>query len=199
MAIKKLMETSIGEMWERCTDDESDIIVEAAQLPKVVETLFNAVSRCLGDMKLKEKPVAFVFAELNGVFNAGAVVKFHDGGNDAGDNWSYVWTFDKADIPEDAKIITLNDIPAQQYFNSYSAEKFHFGIETPCIANLYGKFTKVLSAWLEENANKDETVGVVLDGVFEARVDVEGEEIIKSIEPSGEIKTLIKNDAAIEK
>ena len=28
---------------------------------------------------------------------------------------------------------------------------------------------------------------------------VDGEEIIKSIEPSGEIKTLIKNDAAIEK
>lgn len=199
MAVKKLMETTLPEIYEKVADEEANQIVHASRTPMIAETAFTAVSNCLGAMKLKEKPVAFVFEELNGQFNAGAVVKFHDGGNDASDNWSYVWTFNKEDIPEDAKIISMTDIPAHQYFNAVSGAKYHFSLKDFCIADTYIKFFKVLSSWLDDNATPGETTSIVLDGVFEARVDVDGEEIIKSIEPSGEIKTLIKNDAAIEK
>ena len=199
MATKKLMETTIPEIYQRTLDDEANQIVDASQTSKIVDVLFTAVSNCLSAMKLKEKPIAFVFEELNGVFVAGAVVKFHDGGDDAGDNWSYVWTFNNDDIPEDAKVIKMTDIPAHQYFNAVSGEKYHYVIKDFCIVDMYTKFLKVLSHWLEENVSKDDTVSVIMDGVFEARVDVDGEEVVKSLEPSGEIKTLIKNDAAIEK
>lgn len=199
MAQKKLMETTLPEIYQRIVDEEANQIVDASQTSKIADVAFTGVSNCLSNMKLKEKPIAFVFEELNGNFDAGAVVKFHDGGNDAGDNWSYVWTFNQEDIPEDAKVIKMADLPAHQYFNAVSGEKYRFSIKDFCIVDLYTKFFKVLSAWLDENASKDEEVSIVLDGVFEARVVVDGEEIIKSIEPSGEMKTLIKNDAAIEK
>jgi len=199
MAVKKLMETTLPEIYQRVADEEANQIIDASRTSMIADVAFTAVSNCLSAMKLKEKPIAFVFEELNGQFNAGAVVKFHDGGNDAGDNWSYVWTFNKEDIPEDAKVIKMSDNPAHQYFNAVSGQKYHYSLKDFCITDTYTKFFKVLSSWLDENATPGETTSIVLDGVFEARVDVDGEEIIKSIEPSGEIKTLIKNDAAIEK
>jgi len=187
MAVKKLMETTLPEIYQRVADEEANQIIDASRTSMIADVAFTAVSNCLSSMKLKEKPMAFVFEELNGNFNAGAVVKYHDGGNDSGDNWSYVWTFNR------------EDIPAHQYFNAESGQKYHFSLKDFCIADAYSKFFKVLSSWLDENATADETTSIVLDGVFEARVDVDGEEIIKSLEPSGEIKTLIKSDAAIEK
>ena len=199
MAVKKLMETTLPEIYQRVADEEANQIIDASRTSMIADVAFTAVSNCLSSMKLKEKPMAFVFEELNGNFNAGAVVKYQDGGNDSGDNWSYVWTFNREDIPEDAKVIKMTDIPAHQYFNAVSGQKYHFSLKDFCIADAYSKFFKVLSSWLDENATADETTSIVLDGVFEARVDVDGEEIIKSLEPSGEIKTLIKSDAAIEK
>lgn len=196
---KKLMETTLPEIYQRIADEEANQIIDASRTSVMADVAFTAVSNCLGAMKLKEKPVAFVFEELNGVFDAGAVVKFHDGGSDAGNNWSYVWTFNKEDIPEDAKVIKMTDIPAHQYFNAVSGQKYHFSLKDFCISDAYTKFFKALSSWLDENASKDETVSISLDGVFEARVIVDGEEIIKSIEPAGELKTLIKDDAVIEK
>ena len=50
-----------------------------------------------------------------------------------------------------------------------------------------------------ENASEKEEVGVELDGVFQARVAVEDGKKVFAIEPAGEIKVLIKDDASIEK
>jgi hypothetical protein len=57
---------------------------------------------------------------------------------------------------------------------------------------------KCISKWLDDNANKDDVEGVELEGVFLAQVAVEGEEVVKTIEPLGETKVLIKDDASIE-
>ena len=56
-----------------------------------------------------------------------------------------------------------------------------------------------LHKWLDENAKEDMVESIELDGVFTARVGVEDGVKVFSIEPHGEIKNLIKDDAAIEK
>jgi hypothetical protein len=56
-----------------------------------------------------------------------------------------------------------------------------------------------LKKWLDENAKENVEVSVELDGFFQARVAVENGEKVFAIEPDGEIKNLIKDDAAIEK
>ena len=53
--------------------------------------------------------------------------------------------------------------------------------------------------WLDENAKEGEEVIVEQDGIFQARVAVENGEKVFAIEPAGEVKMLIKDDAAIEK
>ena len=52
--------------------------------------------------------------------------------------------------------------------------------------------------WLDANAVEGEEVGVEMDGVFQASVAIENGEKVFSIVPDGEIKKLIKDDAAIE-
>lgn len=199
MVTKKLMESTLPEIYQRVLDEEALQVIDSSYTNRVSDILFEAVTRCLSAMKRKDKAISFIFEELNGIFLAGAVVQFHDGGDNAGDNWSYVWTFDKSDIPENSHEIRMTDIAAQQYFNSTSYTKYHLSVKDKCIVDLYVKFIKVLSQWLSDNASKDDVISLIHDGVFEARVTVEGESIIKSLEVSGELKTLIKDDAAIEK
>ena len=55
-----------------------------------------------------------------------------------------------------------------------------------------------IKKWLEANAVEGEEVGVELDGIFQASVAVENGEKVFSLVPDGEIKKLIKDDAAIE-
>lgn len=199
MAVKKLMESTLPEIFQRLVDEEANLIVDASWTFKVADIIFESVSKCLAATKRNDKPVAFVFEELNGNFIAGAVVQFHDGGDDAGNNWSYIWTFDRSDIPEGAKEIKMADVPAHQFFNGVSSVKYHLAVKDECIVNLYTCFMKCLSQWLTDNATAGDTVSIELENVFEARVAVEGESVIKSLEVSGELKTLIKDDAAIEK
>ena len=199
MITKKLMESTFPEIYQRVLDEEALQVIDSSYTSRVSDILFEAVSRCLSAMKRKDKTIAFVFEELNGVFLASAIVQFHDGGDNAGDNWSYVWTFDKSDIPENSHEIRMTDIAAHQYFNSVSYAKYHLAVKDKCMVDLFVKFMKVLAQWLNDNASKDDVVALVHDGVFEARVAVEGESIVKSLEVSGELKTLIKDDAAIEK
>ena len=160
MSAKKLMESTLPEIFQRVLDEEAFQVIDSSYTSRVSEILFEAVSKC---------------------------------------NWSYVWTFDRADIPENSHEIHMTDVAAHNYFNAVSYDKYHMATKDNCIVNLYTKFMKVLSQWLSDNATADDVTSISQDGVFEARVAVEGENIVKSIEVSGELKTLIKDDAAIEK
>ena len=88
MAQKKLMESTLPEIFVKCVDEDADMIINATHVQKVADVLFEAVTKCLAAMKRQDRPVAFVFEELNGNFVGGAVVQYHDGGDDAGNNWS---------------------------------------------------------------------------------------------------------------
>ncbi len=199
MAIRKLMETTIPETWSQEMDTEWDNILHPTTCEKIANTLVEGVSACLNVMKRQDKPVAFVFEEINENFIAGAVVEYHAGKNDDPGNWSYIWTFNQDDIPDNAKIIKITDVMTHNFFTSASMRKYYFTLIPDSIAVVYTVFLKTLSKYLEDNASKDDINGVEVPGVLQAQAAIEGDEIVKSIEPLGEMKVLIKDDAAIEK
>ena len=195
-----LMESSIPELFSRGLDEEKDIVVGSNHTEKVVTVIFEAVSKCLHDVKSKDYPVAFAFEDLAGDTLACAIVSYHESEdkNEAG-NWSYVWSFEKADIPEGSRVIKITDTQAQQYFITVAGSRFNMGFESPSyIIELSNYFFKVLNRYLEDNVTKDTNVEVGIDGVFQARAGFENGEIVKSIEPAGELKTIVKGDAQIE-
>ena len=199
MAIKKIMETVIPETWSQELDDVYDNILHPTACEKIANTLVEGVSACLNAMKRQDKPVAFVFEEINENFIAGAVVEYHAGKNDDPGNWSYIWTFNADDIPDNAKIVKATDLSTHNFFTSASMRKYSFTIDPESISVIYTVLLKTLSKYLEDNATKDDINGVEIPGVLQAQAAIEGDEVVKSIEPLGEMKVLIKDDAAIEK
>jgi hypothetical protein len=197
MAVKKLMETTIPETYQN-EMDAIGLILHATYCDKIADALFTGVSSCLNIIKRKDKPAAFIFDEINGNFVGGAVVSYHEGKNGDPGNWSYIWTFNKEDIPENAKIVKITDSQTHNFFTSYTLQKYKFTLMEQFIVDMYTVMIKCISKWLDDNANKDDVEGVELEGVFLAQVAVEGEEVVKTIEPLGETKVLIKDDASIE-
>ena len=56
-----------------------------------------------------------------------------------------------------------------------------------------------IKKYLDENAKEGETVGVKLDGIFQARVAIENGIKVFALEADGLIKVLVKDDEAIAK
>jgi len=198
--MKKLMETSLPENYSRGLTDERGFTVAAMHADKIATLLFTGVSTCLKDAKSQEFPVAFAFEELNGDIIVAAIVQYYENEDAAQPgNWSYVWTFDKTDIPEGAKVIKMADQITHPIFIAIAGKKFGMGFENNAyLVDLLTYFTKQLSKWLQDNAKEGEEVGIELDGIFQARAAVEDGEVVKSIEVIGETNAIVKSDKNIE-
>lgn len=200
MAIRNLMETKIPENYVHALYTEKELDLAEEHTDKVLSSIVNGVSECLGDIKSKEYPVAFVFEENNLEFIAGAVVEFHQNEEspDQPGNWTYIWTFDKEDIPENARKVNI-DAKMATYFYGVANKKYTMGFKSlEDLIILSNYIFRFISSWLDDNAKEGEENGVQLKDVIVARCAVENDEIVKSIEPIGEVKVLIKGDAAIE-
>lgn len=199
MAMLNFMETSIPTLCSKALYDDKSYDVAANIMDQIATVYFNGVSYILRDAKSKEHPVAFVFESIAGDLYAGAVVRFIPNDDpDMPGSWSYTWTFDKEDIPNDARIITIGDSSSHSYFVT-QASSFCMGFTSDAgIADIGNYVMKTISQWLQDNAKPDEEMGVKLEGVFEARCVVEDNEVVKSIELVGETKQIIKSDSSIE-
>lgn len=198
MKTVKLMESQVPEITSRMINTDHELSLSAAVMDKIADVTFTAVSNLLKALKETNCPAVFVFDELNGDVIAAAIVEYHEAEDKSQPgNWSYVWTFDKADIPEGAKIYTISNQMTHPYFVSTAGSKYHFGYETDSyIAIIHNCFLKVLKKYLDDNAT--EGITIELDGIFQARAAVEDGEIVKSIEVVGETKALIKSDDDVE-
>lgn len=198
--MKKFMETTIPQNFSAGLYNERDYTVAAEHTGKIADVLFNGVTACLADIKSKSAPTAFMFEENNKEFIAAAVVQFvpnKDPENPG--NWNYFWTFYKDDVPENSIKVSATDANLSSYFRGVSISKFSFGFQdVESLNELTRYLLKTIKEWLNDNAVEGEEVGVELEGVFQARVVVENGEKVYSIEPAGEIKKMIKDDAAIE-
>lgn len=201
MAIQNLMDTKIPQTFSTALYNEAEWDLPPEHTDKCLYVLVNAVSQCLGAIKSTKNPVAFVFEENNLDFICGAVVEYHENEEDASNpgNWSYIWTFNKEDIPENARKVTISDSGMSSYFRGTASQKYGMGFESQeSLLDTMRFLLRTISQWLDDNAKEGEENGVQLDGAIIAKCIVENGEILKSIEPIGEIKVLIKGDADIE-
>jgi len=202
MTTYSIFDTSMPKSWSEEMMYEFEWDLRPEFLPKILECIFIATSEVLSSAKLIDKPVALVYRKANKEVVAAAVVQFFPNDEDPTKpgNWSLVWTFDEKDIPENAQIIEGTDPNVYVYFRAVAGSRFSFEYDALDVINVLNIASiGAVKKWLDENAKENDVICVEIENVFQARVAVEGGVKIFAIEPAGEIKMLIKDDAAIEK
>jgi hypothetical protein len=171
-----------------------------SHIDKLYYILFYGVASVLKDNRSKDCPTTFTISEANGKPIAAATVEYFDGEGDNPGNWSLVWTFDPADIPANANKIDLQNDLTHSYFRTIAGEKWGMRFyDRTAIVSLITYSVEQLFKWLDENAKEGEVVEIDLEGVFNAKVEVVDGKKVMAIDPDGEVKTIIKDDSAIEK
>lgn len=197
----KLFDSTLPQMYSKALFEEKCFDLAPEHTDKMFDTLFTGAANLLKSVKSLEKPVAFVINELNGNMVAAAICQYfkNDDTNQPG-NFSLVWTFDPTDIPEGALVISLDDTKTHSFFIAAAGSKYGIKFkDASCIVNTLGYTMSQLKKWLDENAKEGQIISVELDGIFQGRVEVQNGVKVFAVEPDGEIKNLIKDDAAIEK
>ena len=197
----KLFDTQMPQMYSKALFEEKCTDLAPEHTGKMLDVVFTGTANLLNQAKSKEKPTVFTFRKINGDLIAAAMVRFfeNEDTNNPG-NWSLVCTFDDADIPEGALVIDLSDSQTHSYFRAVAGEKYGMRFEdTAAMTDCLTYALIHVKKWLDENAKEGAEVSLEFDGFFQARVAIENGEKVFAIEPDGEIKNLIKDDAAIEK
>lgn len=196
-----LYDTQLPANFSRGLFEDKCMDLAAEHLDKIFDCLVTGVATLMNNSKSMDKPVAYVIKKPEGAFVVGCVVQYfpNEDKNNPG-NWNMTWTFYEDDIPKDATIIDINNVQTHSYFIGVAGSKYGmtFKDEGSLVVTLVYAFEQ-LKKWLDENAKEGETVSIEVEGLFQARVAIENGEKVFAIEADGEIKNLIKDDAAIEK
>ena len=195
------MESQIPQNYSTGLYSEKDYDLSADHTNIVVDILFTAVAQCLGDVKDRKFPSAFVFEANNKDFIAAAIVQYFENEDDPSKlgNWSYTWTWYKDDVPANSKIYRTTQPELSSYFRGVSQGKYGMAFQDVAAITEINRYLLVqIKKWLDENAKEGEEVGVEEPGIFQASVVIEEGEKVFSLVPEGEIKKLIKDDSAIE-
>ena len=185
----KLFDTTLPQNYSKGLFDEKGYDLAESHTDKILYSVFTATS------------TSFEFATFDGKFVAAAIVQFFENEDSTKPgNWSLVWTFNESDIPAGTNRIHLKNPDTHNYFRAAAGEKYGIRFkDASCLIILHTYLFEQLYKWLDENAEEGKEVSVELDSIFQARVAVENGEKVFALEPAGEIKMLIKDDAAIEK
>lgn len=197
----KLFETTLPMNYSKGLYEEKNYDLAAEHTDKIIDVLFTGTAEALNNNKSKDKPTAFVFDRVDGTIIAAAIVQYFPNEDESKPgNWNMVWTFDPSDIPDNSLKLSLENSLTHSYFRSIAGDKYSMNFKNPsCLVDLMVYALEQIRKWLDENAAEDKEVSVEQDAVFQARVAVENGEKVFALEPAGEIKMLIKDDAAIEK
>lgn len=197
----KLFDTTLPQNFSKGLFEEKNYDLAPEHTDKITYTVFTATADLLNNVKSKERPASFVFDRIDGSVIAAAIVQYFPNEDESKPgNWSLVWTFDEADIPENALRISLKDTQTHSYYRAIAGDKWGMKFKDPaCLTTLLTYVLEQVYKWLDENAAEGKEVSVEQEAVFQARVAVENGEKVFALEPAGEIKMLIKDDAAIEK
>lgn len=201
MLLRKLTDTEIPDHFSRGLFEEKGIDIAPEHMTKILDSAVTGIANLLNNAKSTDKPTAYTITRFDHQFVVACIVEYFDNTdkNNPG-NWSMVWTFDEADIPKDALKIDISNVETHSYIRSIAGEKYGMKYyDESCLVTttIYG-FSQI-KKWLDENASESEEIGVEVESLFQARVIVENGVKIFAIEADGEIKNLIKDDAAIEK
>lgn len=164
---------------------------------------FAGITDYLNIVKHKDSPKVVLIQDLKGNRIAYAAVQWipAEDENEAGTgNWTYYWSFDCDSIPEGAEVSTLDQEKVQTMISTRAYDMCKMSINTPSfISQLTVFLFNIIKDTLDQQAVEEGHTWVLeLDGYFEAAVEVVNGEKEFSILPKGEMKTLIKSDAANE-
>lgn len=199
--MRRLSDTDLPDHYSRRLFEEKNLDLAGEHLYKVFDSAVTGIANLLNNAKSMDRPTAYVIRRFDEVFVVGCVVEFFPNTDKSNPgNWSMIWTFNEADIPENALVISLSNGDTHSYIRAIAGDKY--GMKYPddsCLLSCNIVAFQELKKWLDENAKEGEEVGVEVEGIFQARVAIENGEKVFAIEADGEIKNLIKDDAAIEK
>ena len=197
----KLMETQLPEMYSTGLYQEKCYDLAPEYTKNIFDVLFTGTANLLNHVKTTDHPVAYVFESVDSRFISAALVQYFENSDESNPgNWSLVWTFNEEDLPDNTLRISVNDPQSHSYIRTAAVDKYSMlfdDVDSLVVCNVYA--LEQLHKWLDENAKEGTEIVIELDGIFQARVAVENGEKVFAIEPAGEIKNLIKDDAAIEK
>lgn len=175
---------------------------------RMVKSFFAATAQYLKLNKVEDPNVvvALILNDLVGTFKFAAIVQYHDNENkDEPGNYSITMTFYKEDIDnlekkKNVKKILYEDKSFEMLFPKVAydiggLEYTHHNY----LLDSYLIIIDTLTQVLDREADPNEVVDVEFPGYFTASVAVEDDEKVFSITPEGFLKTIIKDDTALDK
>ena len=198
--IMNINETTLPQNFSKGLYEEKMYDLADSHTDKIFDVLFTGTSELLSQNKSKDRPTAVTFEKVDGSIIAAAIVRYipNEDANIPG-SWNLVWTFEESDIPDNALRISIKDPQAHSYYKAIAGERYGIGFHNGSLITMMTYPLEQLRKWLDENASETEEICIEQPAVFQARVAVENGEKVFAIEPMGEIKQLIKDDASIEK
>lgn len=195
----KLAETKIPHIFATELRAQAGLDATEEESIKFFEIVVSGASDFLRITKSKEKKIALVIEDLKSNMIVAAVVEYNKNEEEEGqDNWNYYWTFDKDDL-EDAMTYNATQAQVQAEFTKRAASMYKMTFQVPgALPRMVMLMASTLSDYLDQNAKAGEKLTVEHDGFFVAEAEVEGEKIYKSFLPDGDMKVIIKDDAATE-
>lgn len=175
---------------------------------RIMNSFIAATSVYLGKVKRTNpnEAVALVLTDVAGNFKFAGIVEYHENENkDEPGNWSYVLTFNEQDIVniEKKKVINKHLYSDTQFKTVFDKVAHDIGgiafqhesyMYTACLI-----LVDTILQVLDKEAVAGEVVDIENVGYCTFSVEVDGDEKIFAITPSGKMKELIKGDTDLEK
>lgn len=207
MAVKKFNETSVvGEMVKGFQTD-INAILEAEDVLMFTNRYVECMIRFLAFAKAKDVHAVIEIKELNTDKNFlfGLAADYHapeDESEEMPGNWTVTASMEEADIKETEKNTIVYDLQNDLFVSKMIAfMKQYAGVEfneTAYLRQMMAETFKVLKQHCYFNA-KNSTEPYELDcGLYTIRTIFENDKFTSDIELGGELKQIIKDDAALE-
>ena len=186
--------------------DSMSFFMEEELATNVFQAFFGAVTMFLSKVKVskEDEASALVLTDTAGNFKFAGIVEYHDNDDkDEPGNWSYVLTLNEEDLKSVEKSKKLN-----KYLFGDDAFKSIFSdvsYDVACIQwqssqHMYTTCCIIVDTIiqvLDREANTDDSVDIELPQYVILSASVEEGEKVFAITPSGELKSIIKDDKMI--
>ena len=168
------------------------------------KTAVAGITDAVNILKNKSVPVAVMIQDLKGnkiIFACVEWVEADDSDEAATGNWTYFWSWDMADLPENATVYTIDQKQVLEIILNRGYNLCNMAVPSLSnLAQLAVYMFNLLHDTLDQEAVEEGHEWVLdFEGYFEAAVQVEAGKKTYSFTPKGEMKMLIKDDTAGEK
>lgn len=200
MTTYELKDTSIPSNADKILTTEKLTLMPAAYIPMAADVFFKAIAEIMKETKNKKRPTAFCVDDMSGNMIFAAKVEYEPGedNNEDGGNWTYIYTFNKTDLPENTHIIRLTDTLVFPFINNIAHHDYNFTFDKhELMVNVLTVLTECIYHWLADNASESDEVAIDING-NELKSSIVNGEIVRSATPSDEMRTAIKSDKDIE-